>query len=220
MSCILKVDDDDNVNNINIDELYETQHRKDLKQLSIFNKILNRVHRQIKTHLRIKKTTKFIWFTVPEFLFGEPLYDKAECVAFLVSKLQDNGFDVRYMYPNTLYVSWERWIPSYKRFELKTKFGINVDEKGNIIEKKEDLDDEMLNPKKDEKQGKQYTPIDAYRPTGNLVYHRDIFDKIERKMQQPDGGSGGGGNGGGGGSGNGGAWGQGGAGNRRVSFNM
>jgi hypothetical protein len=183
MSCILKVDDDDNINNINIDELYELQHRKDLKQLSIFNKILNRVHRQIKNHLHFKKTTKYIWFTVPEFLFGEPLYDKAECVAYVVSKLQDNGFDVRYMHPNTLFVTWERWVPSYKRFEIKNKFGVVVDEKGNIIENKKDLDDEMLNAKKDDKHVKQYTPIDAYKPTGNLVYNNDIFDRIEKKIQ-------------------------------------
>jgi hypothetical protein len=183
MSCILKVDDDDNVNNINIDELYELQHKKDLKQLSIFNKILNRVHRQIKNHLHFKKTTKYIWFTIPEFLFGEPLYDKGECVAYVVSKLEDNGFDVRYMHPNTLFVTWERWVPSYKRFELKTKFGVVVDEKGNIIENKKDLDDEMLSTKKEDKNVKKYTPIDAYKPSGNLVYNNDIFNKIEKKIQ-------------------------------------
>ena len=29
---------------------------------------------------------------------------------------------------------------------------------------------------------KQYTPIDQYKPTGNLVYNKDIFDKIEKKV--------------------------------------
>lgn len=185
MSCLLTVDDSDQVNQINIDDLYERQHQKDLKQLSIFNKILNRVHRQINLHQRLKKNEKHIWFTVPEFLFGEPLYDKGDCIAYLVNKLDENGFDVKYMYPNTLFVSWERWVPAYKRFEIKKKFGVNVDEKGNIIEKKDDIDE-----LKEQQNGgggggtnkKQYTPIDAYKPAGNLVYNQDIFDKLEKKI--------------------------------------
>lgn len=185
MSCLLTVDDSDEVKQINIDDLYERQHRKDLKQLSIFNKILNRVHRQIQLHQRLKKNEKYIWFTVPEFLFGEPLYDKGECIAYLVNKIDENGFDVKYMYPNSLFVSWERWVPSYKRYEIKNKFGVMVDERGNIMEKKEDLDDGM-NSKNGGAEGaagkKQYTPIDAYKPTGNLVYNQDIFNKIEKKI--------------------------------------
>ena len=185
MSCLLTVDDSDDVRQINIDDLYERQRQKDLKQVSIFNKILNRVNRQIQLHQRLKRNEKFIWFTVPEFLFGESLYDKGDCIGYLVTKLDENGFDVKYMYPNTLYISWERWVPSYKRYEIKKKLGINVDEKGNIIEKKEDLDDEMLNG--DKKAGgqssqKQYTPIDAYKPTGNMVYPQNIFDRIEKKI--------------------------------------
>lgn len=183
MSCLLTVDDSDDVRQINIDDLYERQHKKDLKQLSIFNKILNRVHRQIQLHQRLKKSEKYIWFTVPEFLFGEPLYDKSECIAYLVNKIDENGFDVKYMYPNTLFVSWERWVPAYKRLEIKKKFGVMVDEKGNIVEKKDDLDEEMNSKGGEGAAGKkQYTPIDMYKPTGNLVYNQDIFNKIEKKI--------------------------------------
>ena len=41
MSCFLFTDDEESNRKINIDELYEKQQQKDLKQLSIFNKILN-----------------------------------------------------------------------------------------------------------------------------------------------------------------------------------
>ena len=39
MSNFLFVDDDENVGKIDIDSLYEKKQQKDLKQLSIFNKI-------------------------------------------------------------------------------------------------------------------------------------------------------------------------------------
>ena len=62
MSCFLTVDDSDAVGKINIDELYEKKQQRDLKQLSIFNKILNRIHKRITFTSRNKVNDKYIWF--------------------------------------------------------------------------------------------------------------------------------------------------------------
>jgi hypothetical protein len=192
MSCILYVEDDDAVRKINIDELYEKDQRRDLKQLSIFNKILNRIHRRITITSRTKRSEKYIWFTIPEFIFGEPVYDKTECIAYVVSKLQENGFFIQFMYPTTLFVTWENWVPSYTRTEIKKKTGIILDEKGNIvdrIEKKDgtsnDPNAKILNdrqPNATVKEQKQYTSIKSYKPTGNLVYNKEFFEQIEKKV--------------------------------------
>lgn len=181
MSCFLYVNDEEARSKINIDELYEKKHQRDLKQVSIFNKILNRIHRRINYTGRNKKNDKHIWFTVPEYIFGEPTYDKGDCIGFLVAKLEENGFFIRYMHPNTLFISWENWIPSYTRNEFKKKTGITVDEKGNILEDKKDIEEDtkVVGGKKD---GKQYTPIDKYKPTGNLVYTPDILEKLEKRV--------------------------------------
>ena len=47
MSCILYVNDEESNRKINIDDLYEKKQKRDLKQLSIFNKILNSIHKRI-----------------------------------------------------------------------------------------------------------------------------------------------------------------------------
>ena len=193
MACILFADEEDVARKINIDDLYEKNQRRDLKQLSIFNKILNRIHNRINTTSRNKRIEKFVWFTIPEYIFGEPVYDKAECIAYVVSKLEDNGFYIKFVYPNTLYISWENWVPTYKRNEIKKKMGLIVDERGNIVDQvdKNNESEDRLNsglfnernsssaPTKDQK---QYKPIDQYKPTGNLVYGRDFFEKIEKKV--------------------------------------
>jgi hypothetical protein len=190
MSCILYVEDDDAVRKVNIDELYEKDQRRDLKQLSIFNKILNRVHRRITITSRTKRAEKFIWFTIPEFIFGEPVYNKTDCIAFVVTKLEENGFFIRFIYPNTLFITWENWVPSYTRNEIKKKTGIVLDEKGNIVDRM-DPKEQPDNPNSrllngggggSQKEQKQYTPIQTYKPTGNLVYNQDFFDKIEKKV--------------------------------------
>ncbi len=187
--AFLYVNDEETTAKINIDELYEKNQRRDLKQLSIFNKILNRIHRRITTTGRTKTNEKHIWFTVPEYIFGEPVYDKSECIAYIVTKLEDNGFHVRYMHPNTLFVSWMHWVPAYVRNEIKKKTGNVVDQFGNLVKKKEDEDaaDDMNanifnNGKPAQKEQKQYTPIDQYKPSGNLVYKPEHFQKIEKKV--------------------------------------
>jgi hypothetical protein len=137
-----------------------------------------------------KITEKHVWFTVPEYIFGEPIYDQGDCIGYLVKNLQDNGFDVRYVHPNTLFISWANWIPAYVRNEIKKKTGKIIDEKGNIIDKEGEHDENDPNSKifndknanNLQKGKKEYTPINQYKPTGNLVYNPEMFEKLEKKM--------------------------------------
>ncbi len=183
MSCFLYVNDEDQLGKVNIDDLYENKQKRDFKQISIFNKILNRIHNRIKLTARNKKNEQHIWFVIPEYIFGEPVYDKAECIAYIISQLETNKFHIRYVHPNTLFVSWSNWIPSYVRNEFKKKTGVAVDEHGKIIEKTEE--EKAETEKKTVNSGKlqkEYTPINKYKPTGNLVYNPDMFEKIEKKV--------------------------------------
>jgi hypothetical protein len=188
MSCLLYVTDEEAQQKINIDDLYEKKHQRDLKQLAIFNKILNRIHKRIQLTGRNKKNDRHIWFTVPEYIFGEPNYDQGECLGYLVSKLEENGFYVKYMHPNTLFVCWENWIPAYTRNEIKKKLGVVLDEKGNVIEKGEqeveshDPNVRMVQAAASKKEQRQFTPIGQYKPTGNLVYDPEMFEKLEKKV--------------------------------------
>ena len=193
MSCLLYVDEQEAHNKLNIDDLYEKKHQRDLKQISVFNKILNRIHKRIQLTGRNKKIERYIWFTVPEYIFGEPNYDQGECLGYIISKLEENGFFTKYMHPNTLFVSWENWIPSYTRNEVKKRLGIVLDEKGNVIDKiDESIEIESHDPHvrlmqaNAKKEQKQFTPIDKYKPTGNLIYHPEMFEKIEKKVTFSD----------------------------------
>lgn len=188
MSSFLYVNDEESRGKVNIDELYEKKQQRQLKQLSIFNKLLNRIHKRITMTGRNKPNDKHIWFIVPEYIFGEPLYDQGDCIAYLVNKLEDNGFQVKYVHPNAIFVSWVNWIPSYVRNEFKKKTGMVINEKGEVISKQEDKEDDMngklFNDKQpaNQKDQKNYTPIGQYKPTGNLVYGSDMFEKIEKKV--------------------------------------
>lgn len=183
--------DDDNIENVNIDELYEKQQQRDLRQLSIFNKILNRIHHRIKLTSRTKKHEKHVWFQIPEFIFGEPVYKKDDCIGYIVTKLEQNKFHVKYIHPNTLFISWSNWVPSYVRSEFKKKTGMIVNEFGQVIEtmeeqeeKEENLNQKLFNTGEpiETKEKKEYNNVKDYKPTGNFIYRPEYFDKIEKKM--------------------------------------
>ena len=184
---------------LNIDDLYEKKRQYDLTQLALFNKILNRIHVRIKTISRQNKDEQFCWFMVPEIIIGVPKYDNAACIAYLIDKLKTNGFNVRYIHPNALFISWLHWVPSYVRTELKKKTGIVINEYGQkvdevdednnkIIVEQKNPNDFMLNMKnqdpnqKGKVAKKEYTPINSYKPSGNLVYDVDLLNKIGGKF--------------------------------------
>ena len=189
---------------INIDELYEKKQQYDVNKLALFNKILNRVHVRIRTTSKQKINDRCCWYVVPEIIIGVPKYDQAGCIAYIMDKLQTNGFHIKYIHPNTIFISWVHWVPSYVRTEFKKKTGVAIDEYGNKIEENkgeegEDEDDRSndngydaallrrggeknkdddKSGKKNQKNQQQYTSISKYKQSGNLIYTQDILDKI------------------------------------------
>jgi Family of unknown function (DUF5759) len=188
-SNILFLEDEECRGKLNIDELYDKHLKRDLKQLSIFNKILNRIHKRIHITARTSRSDKYIWFTVPPYLFGEPNYDQGECIGYLVSNLAENGFHVKYLHPNTLFISWEAWVPAYVREKLRKTTGKVYDAHGHVVDPDEKSDNVdtmnkgLLNDRNApiQKEAKQFTPIDQYKPTNNFVYNFDMFKKITEK---------------------------------------
>jgi hypothetical protein len=130
---------------LNIDDLYEKKRQHDLSKLSLYNKILNRIHVRIKTTSRQKTDEQFCWYVVPELIIGVPKYDQGSCIAYLIDKLKSNGFNVRYIHPNTLFISWLHWVPSYVRTELKKKTGIIINEYGQKVNDDDDNNNKSSN---------------------------------------------------------------------------
>ena len=132
---------------INIDDLYEKKRVSDVNKLELFKKILNRIHVRIKTIARQSSNERSCWFIVPEIIIGVPKYDQGACIAYVMDTLQKNGFIIKYFHPNTIFISWNHWVPTYVRNEIKKKTGIVVNEYGEKIanENENDLDDELTN---------------------------------------------------------------------------
>ena len=178
---------------INIDELYEKKRQTDVNKLELFKKILNRIHIRIKTTAKQNSAERYCWYVIPEIIIGVPKYDQGACIAYVMDTLQKNGFQVRYFHPNTVFISWDHWVPTYVRTEIKKKTGININEYGEKIEDEKDEDENVYqdmtvkgssnNSNLEQiKNSKKYTPINSYKPSGKLVYSEDLLNKLEGKI--------------------------------------
>jgi hypothetical protein len=188
---------------VNLDDLYERKKKTDLNTLAVYNSILNRIHTKIKNCSRQNAAEQFCWYIIPEMMIGVPRYDHASCTAYILHELRDNGFIIRYTHPNLLLISWNHWIPSYVRNEIKKKTGVVVDGYGNKIgsngngdkrnkntnddpnnlllglknDDYDDIDDEPVS------KPREYKSIDTYKPSG-LIYNQELLRKIEDKSRK------------------------------------
>ena len=176
MSNIFFANDHECDDKIDIDGLYEKNMIREEKKISIFKKILSRVHKRILSTSRTRQD-KFINFQLPPYVFGESYYRSDDCATYIIEKLSENGFFIKYMHPNILLISWDQWIPSYERLEYKKRTGIVINEKGEVVKTKQvEADKDII-----VKETKNYTPITNYKPTGHLVYNPDVLNAISGK---------------------------------------
>ena len=193
MDTIFTLGDDVEENlRVNLDDLYERKKQKDLNTLSVYKKILGRIHNRIHNISKQHINHQFCWFLIPEMMIGIPNYDHGACVAFCVDELRGNGFMVRYTHPNLLLISWQHWIPSYVRNEIKKKTGQVVDGYGNKVAKQQTLTSEPSDPNtimfQKSKQvstttNKPFKEINTYKPSGKLIYNTDLLKNIEDKYK-------------------------------------
>ena len=105
MNTIFTTDDPENyIAKINLDELYEKKKQHDILTTQNYNTILNRIHNRIKMTSRQQINEQHCWFLVPEMMLGVPKFNFAACIAYIIDKLQNNGFKVRYTHPNLLFL--------------------------------------------------------------------------------------------------------------------
>ena len=184
---------------MNLDELFKQKKITEEHKIKMYQKILNRVHKKIKHASRQRGNDQFCCYILPEFVLGVPIYDVAACNAYIIHKLRENGFLVKYTHPNLLFISWKHYIPDYERRAIKKTTGVSIDGFGNVVKKRDkknqpkNTNELMFNQtrvegpislaaKKKEEENK-YKKIDSYKPSG-LIYNQQLVKKIEDKMNQ------------------------------------
>jgi hypothetical protein len=185
---------------LNLDELFTQDKTNNNNKTKVYQKILQRVHNKIKLTSRQRNNMKCCWFVIPEFILGLPKYNIQLCTQYLMEKLDDNGFIMKYTYPNLLFISWNHYIPDYERIAIKKEQGISIDGFGNVIKKKKEKDDSnpnslMLKNAPENTISKKgilkklnndkYKSINTYKP-GGLIYSNELINSINNATHKDE----------------------------------
>ena len=160
---------------LNIDELYERKKETDTQRVNIYNKLLAKIHHKIKLSSRLRVQDEFCSYVMPEILIGYPNYNFQECIIYITSCLQDDGFLTKYVHPNLILISWRHWVPQYVREEIKKKTGKTIDKFGNEVA-------ETIEPQRKvrfENKEKSKDVNKGYKPSGKFIYGKDVLSTIK-----------------------------------------
>lgn len=172
-----------NIPRLNIDELYESKQKSDLQKVILFNKLLEKIHCKIKQASKQRRDNEFCYYVMPEVLIGYPNYNFDECLLYILSCLQGDGFLTKYIHPNLLLISWRHFVPKYVRDEYKNKTGKNVDKFGNAVDNKSTCYESSTKfidaPKSTSISSEPSVTVNEYKPSGKFIYDKDILKKIQ-----------------------------------------
>ena len=88
----------------NVNEIKKFIHEREKGRLLIYEEILEKCYHRIQSS--VIRDDPFSLYVVPDFIIGKPTYNFANCIQYIIFRLKNNGFKVKYIYPNALQIEW------------------------------------------------------------------------------------------------------------------
>jgi len=92
---------------ISLSELYTLKEKKNSAKYTTFDKIIETCHVKIKNTATIGGMN--IFYEIPYYVYGKPLYKIKDCIDYVVDSLRKNGLCVQILPEpnlNIIYISW------------------------------------------------------------------------------------------------------------------
>ncbi len=102
---------------IQLKDLYARRQNRDLSRLRAYEQILQQIMNRIRQQSDLPTHPTSLLYTVPRFVLGLPMLDLKDCILFLVHQLRSSGLEVKYTYPDLLYISWRHYEHEYMKRE-------------------------------------------------------------------------------------------------------
>ena len=94
-------------------DLYDRRIRRDHARLRSYNTLLEQIYHRVYATSQLSGNTSSVLYTVPPFILGLPKLDMKDCIVYLVWQLRQAGFEVRFTWPNILFISWRHHEGDY-----------------------------------------------------------------------------------------------------------
>ena len=89
-----------------VGDLYNKRQSRDKARLKAYNQMLETIYHRVRVTSQLPTGQTYLLYNIPPFILGLPRIDLEDCVVYLVYQLRASGFEIKYTYPNLLYISW------------------------------------------------------------------------------------------------------------------
>lgn len=86
--------------------LFDVRLKKDKARHRAYNQILEQALQKVAHSAVQPNHPTFVYYNIPPFVLGLPALDLKDCVVYVVHQLRSQAYEVRYTYPNLLWISW------------------------------------------------------------------------------------------------------------------
>jgi len=184
-------DEAPNENDIDLDRLVGVHQKRSNARKKIYEDIYLGCCKKIELTNDILKA-RTCKFHVPYARFGLPLYHVNACSTYLLLRLHDQGFQIKFVPPNQLYISWERIVKerlslTTKTFKLDTSMDSSVPKLKYIPPKGYNLPSYPSGQFRGRNTWNGFNGTSAYPPTlppsmGNHYYSGSSSTKMQRLL--------------------------------------
>lgn len=155
--------------------LYDKRRTKDIYRLKTYNKILEQIYHRVLVTSKLPNSPCYIMYTVPPFILGLPKIDMQDCIIYLLHQLRHAKYEVRYTFPNLLYISWLHHEKSYIVDQSPIMQSMLQSFEKSEAEKEASR---LLYSKKSQKKVRMQVPGEMQQP-------RSVMQQPRSAMQQP-----------------------------------
>jgi len=159
-----------NFYSINVNQIQQNRYERDRCKYSTYKKILEKCYFKIKNCS--DKDEKYCIYQIPEFIFGEPLFNKYVCAKYMLEHLQDNGFNCKSISNIFIFITWH--LGNERKFEGFRKTNQRF-EKPKMIDYKEQAKERKINNEitiDTMNQNEKFRIINDYIPTKPIFFKK------------------------------------------------
>lgn len=100
---------------IDMNELLAARRRITRRKHNVYQSVLALCHRRIRYNAQHRTDCTWCLYKIPTFVPGLPRFDLNECTRYCLAKLKQNGFDITFIPPQTMKISWRRYEQQARR---------------------------------------------------------------------------------------------------------
>jgi hypothetical protein len=85
-------------------DLINEQKERDNIKFKTFAKVFKNIEKKIT--LASSSNYYYVWYEIPTFIIGYPLYNIKECKKYVIKNIKENGFEIEEYESNILLIKW------------------------------------------------------------------------------------------------------------------